>query len=384
MASMLDRLRAAQPISETKQSIAPDKPMLIRETHSQIRVNRSSISAQTLAYLGIEATEEIALKDFLFIDTETTGLRGGAGTVAFLIGAGFFADEQFIVKQFLIRDYHQEPDMLHQVLEMFHQARCLVSYNGASFDMPLLQSRATINRMQALYDVPLHLDLIHAARRVFKLRIRQCSLSAIEEQVFGEARKDDLPGTEIPARYFEFLKTRDERLMDDVLMHNHLDILSLAKLLLYTTQIHENPLETIHHEDLFSIGKVFEKHGHVGKAEACFRACTNSDVKTLAGVRLADMYKQHRRNMAAADAYEALIKNKTVSTHVFTALAKIYEHRLKAPDRALAIVKQGMLYCAEQRLISKRAAEDYAQLEHRYLRLMRKVEKQNNGFSKQV
>ncbi|MGI6696004.1 MAG: ribonuclease H-like domain-containing protein [Christensenellales bacterium] len=384
MASMLDRLRAAQPISETKQKVTSNTaPMLVRETRAQLKPGYSHISAQTLQYLGVDAEESIPIDKFLFIDTETTGLRGGAGTVAFLIGAACFTEESLVVKQFLIRDYHQEAAMLRQVFDMFHKARCLVTFNGASFDMPLLESRATVNRLQDRFDVPMHLDMIHAARRVFKMRIRQCSLAAIEERVFGESREDDLPGAEIPARYFKYLKTRDESLLDPVLLHNQTDIISLARLMLCTAQLHENPMASPYHQDIFSLGKVYEKHGQVGKAAICYRACTQRDVRALAGIRLADMLKRLRENQAAADAYEALIAHQTVSTHVFTALAKIYEHRLKEPARALAIVKQGMLYCAEHRQISKRAAQDYVQLEHRYLRLLRKVEKQNHGIFNQ-
>ncbi len=274
--------------------------------------------------------------------------------------------------------------MLRQVLPRIEGAGCVVTFNGASFDMPLLDSRATVNRLQDAYRVPLHLDLIHAARRVFRMRIRQCSLGAIEAQVFGQTREDDLPGAEIPARFFEYLKSRDEGLMDAVLSHNFTDITSLARLMLLICRLHEKPLEAGHQQDIFSIGKVYEKHGQVGRAAACFRACTDRDVKVLAGLRLADMYKRRWDNPEAAAAYEALLAARAESPHVYTALAKIYEHRMRQPARALDIVRRGMLYCAERRHISAKAAEDYAALEHRYLRLVRKVEKQKHGILKQV
>ncbi len=381
MSSMLDRLRAAQPISKKARADQPgEKPMLVRQTRAEIETDLSEISSQTLAYLGLQTDDSIDLRDFLFLDTETTGLRGGAGTIAFLIGLGQFQDKQFALTQYMIRDYHQEPAMLRQVFERFKQARCLVTFNGASFDMPLLESRATVNRLQDICQIPLHLDMIHAARRVFKLRIRQCSLTGIEQQVFGESRADDLPGAEIPARFFRYLKTGEEGLMQDVLEHNALDILSLARLTALVAQLHESPLASAHQKDMFSIGKVYEKHGQVEKAATCFRACTDRDVRVMAGVRLADMLKRHRNNLEAADAYETLLSSQAASAHVYTALAKIYEHRLKDPARALAIVNQGMIYCAERSFLSEKAAEDYAALEHRSLRLKRKVEKQRHGF----
>ncbi|NLG58203.1 MAG: ribonuclease H-like domain-containing protein [Clostridiales bacterium] len=384
MASMLDRLRAAQPVNHQARLALKQSELLIKETKAPLPPGRSFLSAQTLAYLGLENGADIPLEAFLFLDTETTGLRGGAGTLAFLIGVGWFEGDDFRVRQYLIRDYHQEAQMLDKVFAQFEEARCLVTFNGASFDLPLLESRATVNRLKERYQPPLHLDVIHAARRVYKLRLRQCALSRLEEQVFGQPREDDLPGADIPARFFEYLKTRDEGLMTEVLRHNYLDILSLARLKLLMSHLHENPMDARHHRDIFSLGKVYEKHGQVEKAASCFRACTDQDVKARAWVRLGDMYKRCKSNLKAADAYEAVLEESSMSFHVCTALAKIYEHRLKDPGRALAIVRQGMLYCAERRQLSARAAAEYAALEHRCLRLMRKVEHCKHGIYEQT
>ena len=272
--------------------------------------------------------------------------------------------------------------MLRQVFSLFRRAQCVVTYNGASFDMPLLESRATVNRLQEQFALPLHLDLIHAARRVFKLRIRQCSLGAIEERVFGEVREDDLPGADIPGRYFEYLKSRDEGLMDAVIRHNFTDIASLARLMLDICRLHEAPLEAGHQKDIFSIGKVYENMARCA-GRRLLQACTDRDLRVMVGVRLADMYKRHRENPEAAAFHEQLLSARDASVHVYTALAKIYEHRLREPARALEIARQGMLYCAERRHISPQAAEGYAALEHRYLRLVRKVEQQKNGIIEQ-
>lgn len=384
MASMLQRLRAAQPISPKEHLALPVQDLLIRDTLTELPMDQRDLKAQTLIYLGLNAKEDIALKDFLFLDTETTGLRGGAGTLAFLIGAGWFEGNAFHVRQYLMREYHQEAEMLASAFARFAQAKCLVTYNGASFDIPLLDSRATVNRLRDRFCIHLHLDLVHAARRVFSLRLKRCTLGNLEENIFGMFREDDLPGEDIPARFFEYLKNRDEGLMEDVLRHNHQDILSLARLLMLMANMHDKPLESKHHQDIFSIGKVYEKHGQVTKAASCFKACTSPDVRTLAGVRLADMYKRHRNNLEAANSYETVLKENAVSFHVCTALAKIYEHRLKKPDRALAIVKRGMLYCAECGGLSAQSAAEYAALEHRYFRLKRKVDKNRHATHEQT
>lgn len=166
----------------------------------------------------------------LFLDTETTGLSGGAGTVAFEIGAGWIEPRGMVIRQYVMRDYGQEADMLREVASLIARADTIVTFNGKSFDLPLLESRMIMNRIRVhVTDMP-HLDLLHAARRVYKLRLGRCNLTALEEAVLGKTRCDDLPGAQVPERYFTYLKTGEFALLEDVLRHNFDDIQSLAEL----------------------------------------------------------------------------------------------------------------------------------------------------------
>lgn len=386
MASLYDRLRSAQPIKA--------KP-LARECEGECITRTARIpldgsgplqaGAQALSFLsGGKVKAEHQPGDFLFLDTETTGLSGGAGTLAFLVGIGRIEGDGIVISQILMRDYHQEEMLIRDVLRKIMETTCLVTYNGASFDLPLLQGRIAVNRMEDRLSSLDHIDLLHAARRVFKLRLGRCSLTRMEEAVFGETREDDLPGSEVPKRYFEYLTSRDEGLLEQVLDHNRQDILSLARLFIHMVSLHEKPLETAHQQDLFSMGKAFEHQKKHIKAQECYQACSEGSVRDMARLRLADMYRKNRMDADAVKEYEALRSGRSATGRVYIELSKIYEHRFRRPERALEIARQGMIYCSERIGFSDTAKEDFSNLEHRSQRLMRKVNRHQDEHQRQT
>jgi tetratricopeptide (TPR) repeat protein len=279
------------------------------------------------------------------------------------------------VTQVLMRDYDQESALLEAVLEHAREAACLVTYNGASFDLPLLKSRLTMHRVRGGLDGLAHVDLLYPARRVFRLRLGGCSLTRIEEQVFGVQREDDLPGAEIPARYFEYLEKRDEHLLDDVLRHNQMDIVSLARLFFALLALMRDPVSSPHPEDVFSIGKAMEKRGQVARAETCYRACSDRRFVGDARLRLAEMYRRGRRDEEALQALEALKRGPHRSAQVYISLAKLYEHRLRLPLRALETARQGMIYCSERLGTPAFDDDSFRDLSRRVRRLTGKAEK---------
>ena len=191
----------------------------------------------------------------LFLDTETTGLSGGAGTVAFLVGLGRVEGDRFAVYQYLMPNYGAEPLLLEKVAALVREAEALVTFNGRSFDVPLLRSRFVMCRMEdPTRDMP-HLDLIHPARRAWKLRLKDCSLGHIEESVLGIRRENDIPGSEVPERYFSFLKSGDMSLLEDIVSHNRQDIVSLEALLARLSRAYAAPLEQTSMLDVFSLGR---------------------------------------------------------------------------------------------------------------------------------
>lgn len=165
-----------------------------------------------------------------FLDAETSGLAGGAGTVAFLIGVGYYSDSAFILEQCFMRDYDDEPAMLRYLSEKLMPFETLVSYNGKSFDAPLLRSRFVQNRIPFPLDRVPHYDLVHAVRRLWRRRLKDCSLGNIETSVLHFRRENDVPGYLIPQLWFDYLEARDGRPLTGVFMHHAWDILSLAAL----------------------------------------------------------------------------------------------------------------------------------------------------------
>ncbi|MGB9594391.1 MAG: ribonuclease H-like domain-containing protein, partial [Anaerolineae bacterium] len=166
-----------------------------------------------------------------FLDIETIGLAGGTGTVAFMVGLGFYEADAFRVEQYFMRDFPEEPAMLADLARRLDGMDWLVSFNGRGFDLPILTTRFIMNRVPPrLADAP-HLDLLHPARRLWKARLPSCRLSALEKDILGFYRDQaDVPGYLVPQIYFDYLRTGDAREIARVFYHNLYDIVSLAAL----------------------------------------------------------------------------------------------------------------------------------------------------------
>ena len=192
-----------------------------------------------------------------FLDTETTGLAGGSGTYAFLVGIGSIESEGFRVRQFFMRDYAEEASQLHAVHEYLQRFDVLITYNGRSYDQPLLETRFRMCRARHPFERLPHLDLLYGARRLWKRRMENCKLTHLEREVLGYEREGDVPGSLIPYLYFEFVRTRRAARLLPVFHHNVLDILSLACLTAIVPEAYRNP-ETVpvrHGSDLVGLSR---------------------------------------------------------------------------------------------------------------------------------
>ncbi len=163
-----------------------------------------------------------------FLDTETTGLATGSGTYAFLVGVGRIAPDGFRIRQFFMRDFGEEASLLHALEAHLAQFDVLVTYNGKSYDQPLLETRFRMMRRRPPFDRLAHMDLLFGARRLWKLRLESCRLVELEYQILGVEREGDLPGEMIPYVYFEYLRTKQAVRLVPIFHHNAIDILTLA------------------------------------------------------------------------------------------------------------------------------------------------------------
>lgn len=182
------------------------------------------------------------VRRMVFWDTETTGL-GGPGTYVFLVGLGYLVDDAFVVRQHFIRSPEEEPAMLQAVAESLPQWPTMTTFNGVSFDLPLLRSRMKAHGVKLDIQDVLHCDLLYGARRLWQRRLPNCKLQTLEKHILDFKRQGDVPSAEVPGMYFDFLETGDLSSLDGVFHHNVLDIISLAGLMI---AMHEEVAEPDH------------------------------------------------------------------------------------------------------------------------------------------
>lgn len=314
----------------------------------------------------------------IYLDTETTGL-GGSGTVAFLVGLGFLTEEGFEVHQFMMRDYPEEPFMLRRVVEMMEGFDMVCTFNGSSFDLPLLESRFLMNRMdRSCLELP-HIDLLHLARRLWKLRLGRCNLGRLEEVILGQPREDDIPGSEAPQRYFSYLKTGIMEYLDGVLEHNAQDIASLCVLLNHMANLYEHPEKIRFSEDVYSMGRALEKEKHPEKARKCYTLARRGRMGDAASGALARSYRRSGDREAAAKVWREMIETRRGGVTPYIELAKYEEHAKKNPAAALALTERALALLSEEKLpgvsaFQQKAVQDQKnEVQYRYQRLKRKL-----------
>lgn len=323
---------------------------------------------------GREYPQPLDLRRILYLDTETTGLASGAGTVAFLVGVGFVTKEQFTVRQFLMRDYAQEGQLLKALSALLPDYDMLVTFNGRSFDIPLLQSRLIMNRMDAsLFDLP-HLDLLHLARRTFKMRMKRCRLADVEAEIFHEPRENDLPGALVPQRYFDYLKTGHFSLLADILAHNAQDIASLCRLIGYLAHMYAQPEQQSFMGDVFAMGQALEKRD-AQRACRCYHLASQGRFAAPSQMRLGVLARRKKDYRNAISHFREMAKASPGDIIPWVEMAKVYEHRLHDYQSALECTRKAILILAEPKLITNPAVQSCQnELQYRYMRLMRKLQ----------
>ena len=340
------------------------------------------LSAETLRMMSDrELPEDLDPRRILYLDTETTGL-GGSGTVAFLVGMGFLGDNGFEVHQFLMRDYPEEPFLLKHVAAGLGKFDVLCTFNGTTFDVPLLESRLLMNRMdRSCLDLP-HLDLLHMCRRLWKLRLGRCNLGRLEEVILGKPRVDDLPGSEVPQRYFTYLKTKRMELLEDILKHNAQDIASLCVLLNHMAELYRHPEKIRFSEDVYSMGRALEKLERTEDARRCYRLARRGRMGDLAGSALAVSYRRTGEREEAVRIWKEMVRERRGGIEPYVELAKYEEHIRRNYTAALAWTEQAMIRLSEPSLRNDGTVQQLQnELQYRYQRLKRRIkEKEQHGI----
>lgn len=290
---------------------------------------------------------EYCSSDALFLDTETTGLAGGTGTMAFLIGLGWFDEGHFHVRQILARDFGEEKAALFYLAQIASQKKFLVTFNGKAFDVNLLTTRFILNRLKSdLAGLP-HLDLLHPSRRILGHRLENSRLVTLEEQVLGVEREGDIPGWEIPQRYFDWLKRRDGRLLTAIFEHNRLDVISMATLTAHLIEILTAQALTqyAHADDYLAAALLLLKRANpegVEKILKIFQENSCTDFSAVSKKKLAQLYKRTGRLNEAAQIWQELAACEPVEFYAISELAKWLEHRVRNHHQARVLVENAL------------------------------------------
>jgi uncharacterized protein YprB with RNaseH-like and TPR domain len=327
------------PLGETRQTATGEMHVVERwlepeHAHGRIAVRgAASVDPVLLARLAVDrALEDVDPSRMLILDTETTGLSGGTGTVPFLIGLAFFDQGVLKVEQLFLRELGAEAPLLHHLAERLAAASCIVSYNGKAFDWPLLRTRFVMNRV-ALPVAPPHLDLLHCARRIWKARLDSLRLTVVERELLGHYREDDIDGAEIPGLYLRYLRGADADDLLPVLAHNQDDLVALAAVLLRLcvhferVQPNDHPSDHLAYAKLALRGRDFERARAFAEAAACDEQLgTPALLLAAAAARLTGEFE------AARGCYEralALAPDEPTRASVDLALARFHERKLK-------------------------------------------------------
>ncbi len=310
----------------------------------------ATLDGEGLRVLGNIAQAPVAEGPVLFVDLETTGLSGGAGTVAFLIGVGFFDDGDFHVHQYVLPSLGAERAQLMAAGEVIRAARTLVTFNGKSFDVPVMETRWAMHRMSLPWANLPHVDLLPPARRLW--RRRECRLTALEEDVLGLARAGDVPGAEIPSRYVGYLRRGDPAPLVPVLEHNRLDLLSLAALTARGCRlVAEGVARASGAAQCLALGGLYERAGRINDALECYRhaagrASDDDDIRADALSRLARRSRRTRQYGAAARDWARILELPAAPARIVReaveALAIHHEHRLRDLTRATDFARQAL------------------------------------------
>lgn len=371
-------------------ALVVDRVFEAGEWYGRLRVREAMVTPDDVALLSGASCSPSDRRDgrrsgdsdgpVLFLDLETTGLSGGAGTVAFLVGCGRFVDGAFVTRQFLLPGFAAERVLLAAVAAYADAAGAMVTYNGKSFDVPVMETRWAFHRMPSPWDDLVHLDMLHLARRLWRGRIdglgeTGCRLVTLERDLFDVERVGDVPGWEIPARYFEFIRRGDPAVLAPVLHHNRLDLLSLACVTARAARLLQQGRDAAADpEEVAAIGREWLRRGDEAGAEACFRHALvelppGSPLRPEALYGLARLLRRQRRHAEAAPLWLELARSPlaraALRREATEALAIHYEHRARDLQSAHRWVER-----ARALPLGSRRRE---QLEHRRARLERKL-----------
>ncbi len=340
-------------------------------------------NAAALRLLAPGAHECVAdPQQWLFLDTETTGLAGGTGTYPFLVGLAWWEGGGLEVEQLFMREYSEERSLLAALAERLEERPVLVTFNGKSFDWPLLETRYRMTRTIAPPEPLAHLDFLHPARNLWRLRLGSVRLSQLERHVLGWDRGADVPSELIPRIYLDFVRGGYAEPLIPVFQHNQMDLRGLAGL---STRIlsllGDEDVATEDGLELYGVSRICERRGEVKRARKLYEQSIVSvlpeETNRAACAALARLAKRDGDLSRARELWENALGNSREGYEAYEQLAIYYEHEVRDPRRALTLAREALNQLSRAKAVGTLAGATYgrtkARFEHRMSRLERKA-----------
>jgi uncharacterized protein YprB with RNaseH-like and TPR domain len=346
--------------------------------HGNVKLNPDYDPIRIFEWAKIFDPSRQTFQNAIFIDTETTGLAGGTGTFAFMTGLGYFTEGGFHLAQLFMRDPSEEKAMLAYLEKILAGFSIIISFNGKSFDIPILKTRFELNQLPNPFASYSHIDVLHLARKIWRLRLPNRSLKELETQILKLKRtEEEIPGWLVPQLYVDYLHSQDASPLKGVFYHNGMDVVSLAALYKHLAEFIEDPLSFEFSEslDLVALANLYEDFDHIDDAVSLYDASLNAGIpeefiaSTLS--RFGHLFRQRKDWNRAIQVWEKAVEHGHLTSAID--LAKAFEHQLFDFETAklwtgkcIEMVELSFLRKFEKRELNK-------QLEKRLKRLNQKI-----------
>jgi uncharacterized protein YprB with RNaseH-like and TPR domain len=352
--------------------------------HGAVPIRLDSSLGGLAAWAGDERISGLDISQFAFLDTETSGLAGGTGTYAFMVGAGRFVDGDFRLSLFFMRDPAEESALLEALADFLAPCAALVTFNGKAFDAPLLRTRYTMHSLPCPFEGFSHVDLLPLARRLWRDRLPSRALKYLEEHIMDAPRtSEEVPGYEIPWLYFDFLRTGDVTPLKGVFYHNAMDVVAMAALFSLTAHMLDDPhgTEIEHGLDVVALAKLFEDLNRWDDAALLYERGLKSSLPEAdfwqAVKRLSALQRRRGDLETAARLWQQAAAEGHIFAHV--ELAKYFEHTRRDPSSALEWTRSAIRHAEMANLPDYEKKHWLSELTHRLERLEKKAGKISTG-----
>jgi len=402
-ADRLSRISALRPNLRAPALGSPQSDQLLQQLGGEKRINSlgchivvrrsfsepkaSEMRTQALDLLAPGAADSVCdTEKWLFLDTETTGLAGGTGTYAFLVGLAWWEQGSLVVEQYFMRDHGEEPSLLLGILDHFARRPVLITFNGKSFDWPLLQTRYQMTRVGTIRPPLVHLDLLYPSRQLWRLCLKSVALTQLERNVLGLSRCHDIPSESIPQIYFNFLRGGPPEAVVEVFRHNQLDLCGLASLAVHICHILADPGNSnCCSNELFGVSRLLQKRGDQHLAGQIYMKALEGGLpkpaEQIAQRELALLAKRGRDFTLSNAFWEKLLGDTTEGLRAYEQLAIYYERYARLPGKAARLVREALVKLQEAfragRINSNKYMQLHEKFHHRLGRLNSKLNPQD-------